>query len=343
MAEITLLVTCVGGGLSAQFIRLLTASQRHTIRVVGVDMQPDPVARHFADAFETVPAGTDPKYPEVMASICRKHGVNLIFPGSDEEALTLSAHKAMLKSIGVIVACNDPQVLEVITDKIATYRVLEKLGCVLPVWRACESVDALANDIDEVVRDCGQAVVKLPQGRGGRGTFVLDPKISEVHPMPGSRELHMNRELFLAGPAREIKWDGPVLVMERLKGPAFDIDILAWQGKALTLIPRRRHTITAPNDGHVIVDEPVLKDVARKVVAELNMSWLFDIDFMLNANDQPVPLEVNPRASGSVSVGMSSGVPLMDDLVSLAVGEPVSQKVPVWGRRIFAYNALAAA
>jgi predicted ATP-grasp superfamily ATP-dependent carboligase len=106
------------------------------------------------------------------------------------------------------------------------------------------------------------------------------------------------------------------------------------------MVPRRRHSSTAPNEGHVLFEAPELEAIGRNVVHALDMSWLFDIDFMMNGAGEPIILEINPRASGSVSVGMSAGVPLMDDLISLVLGErpPVAQ-VP-FGQRVYAYQTL---
>ena len=39
---------------------------------------------------------------------------------------------------------------------------------------------------------------------------------------------------------------------------------------------------------------------------------------MLNKNSKPVLMELNPRISGSVSSSLEAGIPLIDDLISLA-------------------------
>lgn len=343
MTEVAVLVTCAGGGLSAHFIRLLKNSRRHTVRVVAVDASPGPVAKHFADVFETVPPGADAGYPEAIADICRRHGVQLVFPCSDEEVVALAPRKVKFASEGVVLACNDPDVISIIVDKVATYRRLEDLGVPMPMWRVAARDEELAGALEEILSAAdGKAVVKNPRGRGGRGTFVIDSRLRDVEERPGSRELHMNETAFLKDYAAPLVQAGDVLVMERLVDPVCDLDVLAWKGEALTMIPRRRHSSTAPNEGHVLFQSDELESIGRKIVAEFGMSWLFDIDFMTNKRQRPIVLEVNPRASGSVSVGMTAGVPLMDDLIALAFGEPpVGGQVP-YGNRIYAYQSLSA-
>ena len=341
MTTITVLVTCAGGGLSAQFIRLLKAGKRHAVRVVAVDIAHGAVARYFADAFETVPPGTDASYPDAMMQICRKHDVGLVFPCSDEEVLALAPHKAKFLQAGVTLACNDPAVNAIITDKIATYGKLKTLGVPMPLWRVATNATELTAALDDVLAATGKAAVKNPRGRGGRGIFVIDSALTKVEQRPGSHELHMDRTAFLGGYATTLLKDQPILVMERLVDPVCDLDVLAWKGEAVIMVPRRRHNSTAPNDGHVLFQSPELESIGRTIVSALNMSWLFDIDFMMNSRQEPIVLEVNPRASGSVSVGMIAGVPLMDDLISLVAGEqPMRGEIP-YGRRIFAFNALS--
>ena len=340
MTDITILVTCLGGGLSAQFVKLLKDSSRHNIRVIGADMSGDPVARYFADEFETVPAGTEIGYCDAVAEICRRHEVNLVFPWADEETLALARSKQDFDALDVTLACNSLPVLELITNKLSTYKRLSDLAIPMPVWREAVDPGALEKALGEVIKECGQAVIKCPAERGGRGIFVINPELMDIESRPGSHELHMNRDAFLAGPAQELEWITPMLVMERLSDPVHDLDILAWKGEALTLISRRRRSTTAPNEGHIIIDAPDFVDMGRRIVSELELSWLFDIDIMMDSKGRPIVLEVNPRASGSVAVGMAAGVPLMDDLVSLALGEEVGHRsVPV-GKQIVAYNGL---
>ena len=59
-------------------------------------------------------------------------------------------------------------------------------------------------------------------------------------------------------------------------------------------------------------------EYAKKITKGFNLSWLYDCDIMLNKNSQPVLMELNPRISGSLSASLEAGVPLIDDLISLA-------------------------
>ena len=72
------------------------------------------------------------------------------------------------------------------------------------------------------------------------------------------------------------------------------------------------------------------------------MSWLYDCDLMLDSKGQPCILEINPRQSGSVSVSVAAGIPLLDDLISLAKNERslISDTKHATGVRVVPYKSL---
>ena len=72
------------------------------------------------------------------------------------------------------------------------------------------------------------------------------------------------------------------------------------------------------------------------------MSWLYDCDLMLDSKGRPCILEINPRQSGSVSVSVAAGIPLLDDLISLAKNERnlISDTEHVTGVKVVPYKSL---
>ncbi len=116
----------------------------------------------------------------------------------------------------------------------------------------------------------------------------------------------------------------PAIVMERLFPPAFDIDVLAKDGIMLRAMPRRRlNPAGIPFTGGVLVPQPDLLALAERITAALGLSWLYDYDLMSTRAGMPVPIELNPRPSGSIAAAILAGVPFYDDLISVAKGEPL--------------------
>jgi carbamoylphosphate synthase large subunit len=339
-SELVILITSVGGELTCQFIKTLRESTRHKFRIIGVDNNEDVVARHILDQFEVVPLGTHQDYPDKISSICKKHGVDLIFPCSDEEALALAKVKDHFTSNNITLACNDIEVLEIISDKVLTYELLSSLNINLPTWHKADTIELVEAYVDKIYNSNGAVVVKIPSGRGGRGVYVIKDDIKGIIKYDGTPELHMDKESFIRNYLSVINLEEPVMVMEKLEEPAHDLDILAWNGDAIHLIPRKRLHSAKPNEGHVIVENELMNNIGQQVVSELCMSWIIDIDFMIMANGKPGVLEINPRPSGSLSVPICAGIPIFDDMVSLIKGEKIYQASIPTGKVIYPYKSL---
>lgn len=337
-----LMMTCTGGGLAAQNIRLAQAIKRVPVEVVAVDNNPLASSRLIADVFEPVPRGDEPGYVDAVCDIVARHKVDLIMPGSDEEALALAEGRERIAAAGAQVAVADSATLRSIIDKAATYDILKSAGLPVADYIQVADRDSLDKAVDYYLARYGECVIKPSTARGGRGVFVLRNDIKGVEPVSGARELHMPPALFKRDYLDEAASALPAVVCERLLGPTWDADILTWKGELLQVVTRRRLNPAVPNDGHVILRQDELVDIAGRIAKLFNLSWLYDFDVMFGADGRPRVIEVNPRPSGSTSVAVSAGCPLFEELVGLALGEPPAAKVTIAdGTRVVPYTALA--
>src|SRR5207249_12318464 len=89
MRDITVLVTASGAPGSAALIRALRLNGERGVRVVGTDMSPQAIGRHFCDRFFVVPPGRDPAFADAVLNIVRRENVDAVLPQSsfDLEAL----------------------------------------------------------------------------------------------------------------------------------------------------------------------------------------------------------------------------------------------------------------
>ncbi|MEW5728908.1 MAG: ATP-grasp domain-containing protein [Pseudomonadota bacterium] len=334
----TLLMTCVGGELAPQMIRMLKDSTRHRVRVVGVDTRADAAGRHFADHFVVVPRGDAPGYVDVIAGLVARHGVDLVLPTSDEEAMALARGRDRIEKDGCRLACTDTATLEIVNDKAACYRKLAELGIAVPRWREVHDMDGLRAAVAAFEALGTDFVVKPTALRGGRGVCVVTRSVTGVQSISGGRELHMDPASFRASHLDGFADVLPAIVMDRLVDPVHDLDMLAWKGRALRVVPRRRVDSVLPNEGHTIVDNPDLLELGRRLIEGLGLSWLYDCDIMYDCEGRPMILEINPRPSGSVAATIAAGVPLLDDMISLCKGEPLPEVASPAGRVVVPYK-----
>jgi hypothetical protein len=316
-----ILVTAAGGALAPLNIRLMKQSRHPGVWVLGVDSRTEAVGRYFADAFAAVPAGDDPGYVDSILALIERHRIDIVLPWSDEEALALAAGRARIEAGGALLACAPLATLQIMSDKFATYRLLQQAGLVMPSFVKAGTADALFAAIDGFAHDFGEFAVKPVTARGNRGTVVVRRDIRGAVPYMGSRELHMDLDTFRRDHLEAMAV--PAIVMERLHPPAYDIDVLAQNGSVLRAMPRRRlNPAGIPYTGSVLTPSAPLLDLAVRITQALELSWLYDFDLMTNAGGDAVAIEVNPRPSGSIAAAILAGVPFYDDLIGLANGLP---------------------
>ena len=337
----TVLVTAAGGTLAPLNIRLMRESRRHDVRVVAVDTRADAAGCHFANAFAVVPPGTHTEYPETIAALVERHGVDMVLPWSDEEALALAARRERLEAAGALLACAELPALRTMGDKAASLDLLAGHGVRVPDWTLAESTEELSDILSTRRTAALETVVKPVHSRGGRDVHVIRDDIRGRIDYHGSREIHVDWPTFVRD--HRLRLDGllPVMVMERLTAPALDIDMLAWQGHCLQAVARERVNPSGiPFRGCLFRNTPALSDIAARIAAALNLSWLHDIDLMSDAQGAPVVIELNPRPSGSIAASIQAGVPFYEMLLDLADSRlPEPAAMPPDGQAVVPYMA----
>ncbi len=336
MKTFTVLLTCVGGEFGPYMVNAIK-NGAHKARVVGIDHNPLAVGRPFCDAFETAPNGDDPAYPEFISKLVKAHGVDLIIPTSDEEALALSRLKETLH--GVTIATVDTELLTQLSNKTSTYRLLAEHGLPCPDWEEVNDWNSLLQSANVFLRKHRRIVVKPAVSRGGRDVFHLQHE--ECETTMQAKELYLSMATFQADYKTEIEKHYPLVVMEELDGPVHDLDMLAWEGKPLAIVARKRLDSNNPNSGHLVLDQPDFVEMGKQLIKRFNLSWLYDCDFMFDKKGQPKIIEINPRQSGSVSISIAAGIPLLDHVISLAKRESVAVNLSAQSQTVIPFKSLS--
>ena len=150
----------------------------------------------------------------------------------------------------------------------------------------------------------------------------------------------ISADLFLHSKIQQYESLYPLIVMEKLKEPIYDIDILARDGKLIRSLVRRRLNPRKPNEGHIIEKNNELYQIAENLVKVFNLSWLYDCDFMINMSGEPLLLEINPRPSGSLAIALAAGINFIDDLIALEKKDNLNNINIPFGKVIYPYSSL---
>ncbi len=93
--------------------------------------------------------------------------------------------------------------------------------------------------------------------------------------------------------------------------------MLAYNGKPINVVARKRLNPQVPNDGHLILKKKKILNIGKKIIEKFKLSWLYDCDCMTDKNGKIKIIEINPRMSGSLATSILAGFPLIDNLLSI--------------------------
>lgn len=125
----TILVTGVGAIIGYGIIRSLRVS-RFPVRIVGMDIYPDAVGQRWCDVFEQAVRADQEGYGEHVASLIRRHSVDLVIPGIEQDMHRLAVDHLSppLAETYARFALNDPELIRIAADKWLTHLELVKAG-----------------------------------------------------------------------------------------------------------------------------------------------------------------------------------------------------------------------
>jgi len=189
-------------------------------------------------------------------------------------------------------------------------------------------------------KEHNEIILKPANSRGGRNVFIISKKKNGYKIFKDRREILTDLNSFKIKFEKKLISNYPLIIMEKLKEPVYDLDMLAWKGKPLIIIPRKRFNSAVPNDGHLIVKDKKLIELGKKIISNFNLSWLYDCDIMYDKYNIPQVLEINPRPSGSIAVSIAAGIPLIKYLLYLSKKIRIESKKIPFNKRIIPYKDL---
>ena len=307
-------------------------------RLVGVDIRDGAAGLARCDHGYLVPRRDDPRFLPVIVELCAEVGADLFFPLSTWDQDFFSRLEVQ-QEIGLPFVVSSPAAVAAANGKLSLFAALSEREDLLPehvvVRDAAEALDALS---DQVKRHRA-ALLKTDRGAGGAGMLCVGHPDRDPAPVPGRRWLSLDdaREVLAAQgddwPRQAVAW---------LPGDEFSVDVLGDRGELLGGVVRKR---TAAIGGlateAVTVDEPEVLTAAERVLRELSLSYVNNIQFRRDAEGQPRLMEINPRIPGTICLTVESGLNLPLAACCLAMGERLPLPEPEIGVRVLRYAGAA--
>ncbi len=290
MNDVTVLVSAAGAPGTAALLKGLRANGERTVRLVGTDMSERSVGRHLCDAFQLVPAGSDPGFADAVLAIVEREGIDVVLPQSSFDLEGLAAHRDRFP---VPVLVSSPDTIHRSNDKAETYALLKRLGIKGPDFRRVNGAAEVAAAAHELGYPDRPVCFKPVFSSGSRGFRVLDPTVDPAHQLLNERPGSVAMRLEEAAELLPAEGGPDLLVMELATGGERTIDGIA-DGKRVVLgHPKTREAMRAGLAMYfVTLEDEELMATADKLVEELAIEWFFNIQLV----GEHV-IEINPRIS----------------------------------------------
>ncbi len=291
MRDITVLVTASGAPGTAALLRALRLNGERGVRIVGTDMSPQAVGRHFCDRFYVVPPGDDPAFADAMLDVVRRENIDAVLPQSSHDLQGLA--DARERFMGTTVMVSPPDTVRTANDKAETYALLERLGLRAPAWRKVTGGRALTLAAEELGYPDRPVCFKPVFSSGSRGFRILDATVDRAKQLleerPGNLAVRLKDVMEILP-----EEGGPdLLVMELAQGRERTVDGIARSGQVLLGHAKTRESMRA---GLAMYFETLqdhwLMEVAQRIVGELGIEYFFNIQLV---GDHVI--EINPRIS----------------------------------------------
>ena len=120
-------IMSVGSGVGQSVITSCNLS-RLPLKTIGLGMNPMAFGAYECDEMDDVPIIYSDHYLTEVISQCLKHGIDLIIPGSDDEAMILANSLSRLEESGIKVLASDKKLISLIRDKAKMCEQLSKVA-----------------------------------------------------------------------------------------------------------------------------------------------------------------------------------------------------------------------
>jgi carbamoyl-phosphate synthase large subunit len=299
--DVSVLVTCAGAAPAIAIMKALKAQKAIRTKLYAVSSNRIEAGFFLSDRHCIAPPFEGGRYLDFMIDLCRKEGIDVVFPVHDDELLLFAERMSDFRQIGVHLVSNEIKTIKLCRDKYLTYLHAKKHGIEVPeTW--------LQREFRPRTRKLSSPLVVKPRiGRGSRG----------VHIARSNEELVFFRN----------HEDGATIIQEYLPGREFTIDVVTdMRGKPLTCVPRERLEVRG---GIAVlartVKESMLDEFALKVLENFNLTPRGNIQCRLNSSGSPSLIEVNPKFSASLPITTRAGVNIPLIVLKQLYGLPIDR------------------
>ncbi len=202
------------------------------------------------------------------------------------------------EKIDFMIPCLDSE----ISNMISLEPKLNKLGikCILPTEKSLKN-----HSKQNLYKLCKKIDVSAPETKVINNAWELESYANEAtYPVYikgkfyGAELVTWKQDFIRAANDISQLWGWPIITQEAIFGDEYDITGLGdGEGNVIQLCSIRKMLITSKGKafGGIVVEDPELDELARRIIKELRWNGPFELEFIKKPNGKPTLLEINPR------------------------------------------------
>lgn len=250
------------------------------------------------------PAGLQGEsYAQWLLDSCRAHSIEVLWAGKERELLADWNEQFAAAGIKLVVA-STRAIQEELEDKAAFLSKWDENILPIPRWQPFSTPSEFEDALAALGSSSKRLCIKPAKGIYASGFRILE-ETPDLNGFLGGSLYTMSvtaaREL-LAAPNFPT-----MLLMEVLEGAERSIDCVAWEGRLIGAVIRRKL-----GSGQVIEDRPDLMAAAAHIAQRYHLSGIFNFQTKdaVDPDGKAVAnmLEINARASGGLRYSMTAGL-----------------------------------
>lgn len=273
---VNVLALAVGGNVTQGILKALA---RTTVphRVVGADISALQMGLFTVDRGYMGPYAHAPEFRDWLVKTCRAEGIDVILTGCEPILRVLAPIREHVeRATGAVCLVNDPRVMDICEDKLATCRWLEAEGLPFPAYADASDREAVA----ALVSAHGFPLLAKPRIAGGAIGIIS-----------------ITSEDDLAYACRK-----PAYVIQEVLGDAsaeYTVGVFCDRdGVGHGTIVMQRELLAGTTYRAVLGEFPDVRAAAERIVAALRPVGPCNVQLRMT-NRGPVCFEINPRLSGT--------------------------------------------
>lgn len=338
MKDITVLSTACGAMFMPGFFKCLKYNNERHIRIIGTDIIGDKSMELLVDKFYKVPPISDEKYIDIIIEICKREGVNIVFPQISMELPLYFKRINDFEKNDIHVAITKTDSLFIANNKLKLYEFMNQNGLDTPKFLVIKNKHDLLKAASYFGYPYSPFCVKVSESSGSRGVRIIWPNLSKsdmfLHEKPNSLKISL-AEMISIIDEFDFSEHNQIFAMQYVSGCEYTVDLLAEEGKTL-LIAGRRNTNSSLSIAHNSVIEHIENayNICKLLVSLLKLDGNIGFDFMLAENDEPILTDLNPRITATIVLYAAAGINFPYLRIKQLLGEPLPHSELKYGVKI---------